>query len=78
MPISIEAIEATKVVVCDFFHLVQPGGLADKEGMKKVYLGIIIFILASLLYPFVPPKLLIHVRFLQGVDGAALPTGRVN
>ncbi|MEP6700389.1 MAG: MFS transporter [Bacteroidota bacterium] len=64
------------IAVYDFAEIVAKpvfGGLADKRGMKKaLYLGIIIFTLASLLYPFVPPKLLIVVRFLQGLGGASL------
>ena len=64
------------IAVYDFAEiLAKPvfGGLADKKGMKKaLYLGIIIFILASLMYPFVPPKLLIVVRFFQGLGGASL------
>lgn len=64
------------IAVYDFAEIVAKpvfGGLADKKGMKNaLYLGIIIFTLASLLYPFVPPKLLIVVRFLQGLGGAAL------
>jgi len=64
------------IAIYDFAEIVAKpvfGGLADKKGMKKaLYLGIIIFTLASLLYPFVPPKLLIVVRFLQGLGGASL------
>ena len=64
------------IAVYDFAEIIAKpvfGGLADKRGMKKaLYLGIIIFTLASLLYPFVPPKFLIVVRFLQGLGGAAL------
>jgi MFS family permease len=64
------------IAIYDFAEIVAKpvfGGLADKKGMKKaLYLGIIIFILASLLYSFVPPRLLIVVRFLQGLGGAAL------
>ncbi len=64
------------IAVYDFAEIVAKpvfGGLADKKGMKKaLYLGIVIFIFASLLYLFVPPKLLIVVRFLQGLGGAAL------
>ena len=64
------------IAVYDFAEIVAKpvfGGLADKKGMKKaLYLGIIIFTLASLLYPFVPPKFLIVVRFLQGLGGASL------
>lgn len=64
------------IAIYDFAEIVAKpvfGGMADKKGMKKaLYLGIIIFILASLLYPFVPPKFLIVVRFLQGLGGASL------
>lgn len=64
------------IAVYDFAEiLAKPifGSLADKKGMKKAMLaGIILFILASLLYPFVSPKLLIVVRFLQGLGAAAL------
>lgn len=64
------------IATYDFAEIVAKpvfGSLADKRGMKKaLYLGIIIFIVASLLYPFVPPKLLIIIRFLQGLGGAAL------
>jgi len=64
------------IAVYDFAEiLAKPvfGGLADKKGMKKAMLvGIILFILASLMYPFVSPKLLIVVRFLQGLGAAAL------
>jgi MFS family permease len=64
------------IAIYDFAEIVAKpvfGGLADKKGMKKaLYLGIIIFILASLLYPFVSPKFLIVVRFLQGLGGASL------
>ena len=64
------------IAIYDFAEIVAKpvfGGLADKRGMKKaLYFGIIIFIVASLLYPFVPPKFLIVVRFLQGLGGASL------
>lgn len=64
------------IAIYDFAEIVAKpvfGGLADKKGMKKaLYLGIIIFTVASLLYPLVPPKLLIVIRFLQGLGGAAL------
>ncbi|MEO7309323.1 MAG: MFS transporter [Chitinophagaceae bacterium] len=64
------------IAVYDFAEiLAKPvfGGLADKKGMKKAMLaGISLFILASLMYPFVSPKLLILVRFLQGLGAAAL------
>ena len=64
------------IAIYDFAEIIAKpvfGGLADKKGMKKaLYLGIIIFILASLSYPFVTPKFLIVVRFLQGLGGASL------
>lgn len=64
------------IAVYDFAEiLAKPifGGLADKKGMKRALLaGIVIFIIASLLYPFVSPKLLIVIRFLQGLGAAAL------
>jgi len=41
--------------------------------MKKTMLvGIVLFILASVLYPFVSPRLLVFVRFLQGLGAAGL------
>ncbi len=64
------------IAVYDFAEiLAKPvfGGLADKKGMKKALLaGIILFILASVLYPFISPKLLIIIRFFQGLGAAAL------
>ena len=64
------------IAVYDFAEiLAKPvfGGLADKKGMKKAMLaGIVLFIFASISYPFVSPKLLIVVRFMQGLGAAAL------
>ncbi len=64
------------IAVYDFAEIIAKpifGGLADKKGMKKAMLaGIILFIIASLMYPFVSPKLLIVVRFFQGLGAAAL------
>ncbi|HVS88315.1 MAG TPA: MFS transporter [Candidatus Acidoferrum sp.] len=49
------------------------GVLADRQGMKKTMLaGIVIFTLSSVFYPFVSPRLLIFVRFLQGLGAAGL------
>ena len=49
------------------------GAVADRRGMKQTMLvGIAIFTGASLLFPLVDPRLLIVVRFLQGVGAAAL------
>jgi len=64
------------IAVYDFAEiLAKPvfGGLADKKGMKKAMLaGIVLFVVASISYPFVSPKLLIVVRFMQGLGAAAL------
>ena len=49
------------------------GALADQRGMKQTMLaGIALFILASLAYYWVNPKLLLLIRFLQGLGAAAL------
>jgi MFS transporter, ACDE family, multidrug resistance protein len=49
------------------------GALADRQGMKRTMLiGIAVFITASLAYLVVDPRLLIVVRFFQGVGAAAL------
>jgi MFS transporter, ACDE family, multidrug resistance protein len=49
------------------------GSLADRVGMKRTMLaGIAVFIAASLLYAIVDPRLLVVVRFAQGVGAAAL------
>lgn len=49
------------------------GALADRQGMKRTMLaGIALFIVASLLYLILDPRLLLLVRFLQGVGAAAL------
>lgn len=51
------------------------GFLADKQGMKRTMLfGIVVFILASLLYLVINPQFLLIVRFLQGLGAAALST----
>jgi MFS family permease len=49
------------------------GFLADRKGMKKTMLaGIALFACASLAYLFVDPRLLLFIRFLQGLGAAAL------
>jgi len=49
------------------------GAVADRQGMKRtMMLGIGVFTIASLLYPFISSNLLLLVRFLQGVGAAAL------
>lgn len=64
------------IAAYDFAEIISKpifGALADRQGMKRTMIaGIVVFILASLLYLVVPPKLLLLVRFLQGVGAAAL------
>lgn len=49
------------------------GWIADRRGLKGTMLvGIAFFSLASLLYLFVPTRLLVLIRFLQGLGAAAL------
>jgi MFS family permease len=60
----------------DFAEIVAKpvfGALADRRGMKQTMLaGIALFIAASLAYYWVSPKLLLLIRFLQGLGAAAL------
>src|SRR5512141_2385647 len=64
----ISAYDAAEVVAKPLF-----GALADRRGMKQTMLaGIILFIVASLAYLWVDPRLLLLIRFLQGVGAAAL------
>ena len=64
------------IAAYDFAEIIAKpifGILGDRVGMKKTMLaGIALFTLASILYPFINPQLLIMVRFLQGVGAAAL------
>lgn len=64
------------IAAYDFAEIIAKpifGILADRQGMKRTMIaGIVVFIFASLLYLVVSPKLLILVRFLQGVGAAAL------
>lgn len=64
------------IAVYDFAEIIAKpifGALGDRVGMKKTMLaGIVLFTIASILYPFINPQLLIVVRFLQGVGAAAL------
>ncbi len=49
------------------------GTLADRRGLKQTMLaGILLFTLASLGYPWIDPRLLLLVRFVQGLGAAAL------
>jgi MFS family permease len=64
------------IAVYDFAEIfAKPvfGWIADRRGIKTTMLvGIAFFSLASLSYLFVTPRLLILVRFLQGLGAAAL------
>ncbi len=66
------------IAVYDFAELfAKPvsGFVADRRGMKMMLLvGLVIFILGSLLYLVINPKLLLIVRFIQGLGAAALST----
>ena len=64
------------IAAYDFAEIIAKpifGVLADKQGMKRTMLmGIALFTFASLAYLFVPPQMLILIRFLQGIGAAAL------
>ena len=66
------------IATYDFAEIIAKpifGFLADKQGMKRTMLfGIVVFILASLLYLLISPEFLLVVRFLQGLGAAALST----
>ncbi|HET7377906.1 MAG TPA: MFS transporter [Anaerolineae bacterium] len=70
------AIIGILIAAYDFAEIVAKpifGALADRRGMKQTLLaGIALFTLASLAYPVIDPRLLIVVRFVQGVGAAAL------
>lgn len=64
------------IAAYDFAEIVgKPsfGALSDYWGMKRTMLaGIVVFTLASALYLIVSPRLLLLIRFLQGVGAAGL------
>ncbi|HJQ40321.1 MAG TPA: MFS transporter [Thermoanaerobaculia bacterium] len=64
------------IAVYDFAEVIAKpvfGLIADRAGLKRtMLLGIVVFCGASLLFLVVDPKLLIVIRFLQGVGAAAL------
>jgi MFS transporter, ACDE family, multidrug resistance protein len=64
------------IAIYDFAELgAKPvfGFVADRRGMKVTMLvGIAVFSVASLTFLVLPPKLLLLVRFLQGLGAAAL------
>jgi MFS family permease len=64
----IAAYDAAEVVAKPLF-----GAIADRRGMKQTMLvGIGVFVLASIAYLFVDPRLLLVIRFVQGIGAAAL------
>jgi len=64
----IAAYDAAEVIAKPIF-----GAIADRRGMRQTMLaGIVVFVLASLAYLLVDPRLLLVIRFLQGVGAAAL------
>src|SRR5215831_614905 len=66
------------IAVYDFAELfAKPaaGFIADKRGMKPMLLlGLAVFIAGSLLFLLISPRLLLIVRFVQGLGAAALST----
>ncbi len=66
--VLIAAYDAAELVAKPVF-----GALADRRGMKKTMLaGIGVFVIASLAYLVVDPRLLVVIRFAQGAGAAAL------
>jgi MFS family permease len=70
------AVIGLLIAVYDLAEIVAKplfGALADRRGMKQTMLvGIGLFVVASLAYPVIDPRLLIVVRFGQGIGAAAL------
>jgi MFS family permease len=70
------AVIGLLIAAYDFAEIIAKplfGALSDRQGMKRTMLaGIVIFTLASLAYLFIDPRLLLLVRFLQGLGAAAL------
>jgi MFS family permease len=66
------------VAVYDFAELfAKPaaGFIADRRGMRLMLLiGLVVFLLGSLLFLVIDPRLLVLVRFVQGLGAAALST----
>ena len=64
----IAAYDAAEVVAKPLF-----GAIADRRGMKQTMLiGIALFVVASIAYVWINPRLLLLIRFLQGIGAAAL------
>ena len=70
------------IAVYDFAELfAKPaaGVVADRRGMKPVLLlGLVVFIIGSLLFLTIASKLLLLVRFVQGLGAAALSTASIS
>ncbi len=70
------AVIGLLIATYDFAEIIAKpifGALSDRQGMKRTMLvGIAVFTLASLAFLFVDPRLLLLVRFLQGLGAAAL------
>jgi MFS transporter, ACDE family, multidrug resistance protein len=66
------------IAVYDFaevFAKPLAGLLADRRGMKATLIGgLVVFIVGSALFLVISPKLLVLVRFVQGLGAAALST----
>jgi MFS family permease len=66
------------IAVYDFAELfAKPaaGFIADRRGMKPILLlGLIVFIVGSVLFLVIPARMLLLVRFVQGLGAAALST----
>ncbi len=64
------------IAAYDFAEIIAKpifGAVADRQGMKNTMLvGIGLFVAASLLFLYINPRLLLLVRFLQGIGAAAL------
>ncbi|MEO8550434.1 MAG: MFS transporter [Kofleriaceae bacterium] len=61
--------------VAELFAKPVTGLVADRRGMRiMLVVGLIVFVLGSLLFLVLPPQLLLVVRFVQGLGAAALST----
>ncbi len=61
--------------VAELFAKPMAGFVADKRGMKGTLVtGLFVFIFGSVLFLAINPKLLLLVRFVQGLGAAALST----
>jgi len=61
--------------LAELFAKPLAGFVADRHGMKRILLaGLVVFILGSVLFLIISPRLLLLVRFVQGLGAAALST----